>query len=103
MLQNINQHFWKSWAREYVSTLQQRHKWKVSSENGFTINSLVLLKDEGLPPCKWLTGRIVTCHPGGDNMARVVTVKTAHGTFQRSVSKLCLLPLPAKDDDTLDD
>ncbi|KAK9701331.1 methyltransferase (DUF5641) [Popillia japonica] len=56
-------------------------------ENGFTINSLVLLKDEGLPPCKWLTGRIVTCHPGGDNMARVVTVKTAHGTFQRSVSK----------------
>jgi hypothetical protein len=32
-------------------------------------------------------------HRGEDNVARVATVKTAHGVYKRSIRKLCVLSI----------
>ncbi|XP_046684430.1 uncharacterized protein LOC124370182 [Homalodisca vitripennis] len=90
--QQIAQHFWTRWSKEYLSLLQQRPKWRSEAAN-IRLNQLVLLKEDNLPPLKWVTGRVVAVHPGADNRIRVATVKTSSGTFRRAVNKLCILPL----------
>ncbi|GIX96405.1 DUF1758 domain-containing protein [Caerostris darwini] len=49
--------------------------------------------DDNLPPTKWKMGRIIQLHAGLDNIVRVVTIKTADGTFKRNITKLCMLPI----------
>lgn len=56
------------------------------------VNDIVVLRDENLPPSKWLLGRIVATHPGYDGNVRVVTVKTATAKLKRSIVKVCVLP-----------
>lgn len=94
LIQRFQQEFWSRWHREYLHTLIQRSKW---TEPSTTIkpDSLVLLKDELQPPLNWQVGRVVSIHPGSDGVTRVVTVKTAKGTFKRPVTKVC--PLPVSD------
>jgi len=93
--QKIFQHFWNRWSNEYLSSLQQRFKWKTKREN-MTVGDLVLVKDELLPPMKWKLGRITEVHPGSDMCIRVVTVKTATSEYKRSIAKLC--PLLSSDE-----
>ncbi|CAG7720392.1 unnamed protein product [Allacma fusca] len=90
--EKVVQHFWRRWASEYLSRLQQRPKW-MSSHPNIEVNSLVLLKDERLPKLQWKLGRIIAVHPGQDNKVRVVTVKTMEGLFKRPISKICILPI----------
>ncbi|CAG7722569.1 unnamed protein product, partial [Allacma fusca] len=54
---------------------------------------LVIIKDERFPPSKWKLGRLIDCHLGHDGMVRVVTVKTADGTYSRPIVKICRLPI----------
>ena len=89
-VQLLHQHFWNRWSNEYLSRLQQRPKWQNSRAN-LEIGDIVLIKEDNLPPLKWLTGRVVELHPGKDNLVRVVTVKTAGGTYKRPVVKLSLI------------
>ncbi|CAG7724968.1 unnamed protein product [Allacma fusca] len=91
-LQQMVQQFWRRWVDEYLTRLQARPKWCTEEPNMKTGN-LVIIKDERLPPSKWKLGRIVECHPGGDGKVRVVTVKTAEGTYSRPIVKICLLPI----------
>ena len=42
LLQKFVQVIWKSWSRDYLHQLQQRHKWKFAKEN-VSIGDLVLL------------------------------------------------------------
>lgn len=92
LLQQINQSFWKRWSNDYLSYLQTRNKWKQHSQP-LSIGTLVLLKNENLPPCQWSLGRISHLHPGADDVIRVVTVKTSRGSFKRAITKICPLPL----------
>ncbi|CAK1580256.1 unnamed protein product [Parnassius mnemosyne] len=57
------------------------------------VGDVVLVKEDGLPPCRWLYGRVIETHPGKDNLVRVITLKTKNGTFKRPISKVCLLPI----------
>ncbi|CAG7784714.1 unnamed protein product [Allacma fusca] len=91
LCEQLSQHFWKRWHTEYLLQLQQRHKWNSSSEN-LKEGTLVLLKDERLPPTQWKLGRILQVHPGHDGLVRVVTIKTSTGEFKRPIVKLCPLP-----------
>lgn len=93
LVQKMYQNFWSIWSTEYLSRLQQRPKWLQSSRN-LQINEMVIIKDNRLPPSKWLLGRILEVHPGDDGYVRVVTVKCSNGsTMKRPVSKISPLPI----------
>ena len=92
LVQQIQQNFWKRWHREYLHTLQQRPKWFTSAID-VREGSLVLIKDDNLPPLRWKRGRIVQLSPGSDGIARVARVRTAEGMLDRPLVKLCPLPM----------
>lgn len=75
--------------------LQQLTQWPRKIPN-FAVGNLVLVKNNLLPPAQWMMARVIALHPGADNLVRVVTLRTASGTLQRPVVKLCLLPVNAE-------
>ncbi|XP_050293738.1 uncharacterized protein LOC126734245 [Anthonomus grandis grandis] len=91
-LEKIRQHFWDRWSTEYVTSLQQRTKWKVSNPN-LCVGDLVLVHDNDLPSFQWRLGRICDVHPGKDKIVRVASVKTKTGIIKRAVVKLARLPV----------
>ncbi|XP_047538689.1 uncharacterized protein LOC125072207, partial [Vanessa atalanta] len=91
LLSNIVQHYWQRWSQEYLHTLQQRSKW-TESRNNVKIGSLVVLKEDNLPPLQWRLGVIENTHLGKDGVVRVVSVRTAQGVCKRAVVKVCPLP-----------
>jgi hypothetical protein len=92
MVQQMTQQFWKRWPMDYLNQLQQQHKWKDIQPN-MMIGTVVLIKEENVSPLRWQRGVVTEVHPGGDNLIRVVTVKTVKGYFKRPIQKLCVLPL----------
>ncbi|XP_066599999.1 uncharacterized protein [Prorops nasuta] len=93
LLTRLQQDFWKRWSREYLHHLQQRVKWRDSTEN-YAIGQLVVVQDDRYPPAKWPLGRIIETHQGEDGLVRVVTDKTASTILKRPVVRLSPLPLP---------
>ena len=91
LLQKLSQGFWKRWHQEYLTSLQQRQKWRNIQPN-LSVNDVVLLKEPNLPPSKWILGRIIATHPGDDDKVRVVTVRTMNGEYTRPVVKVAPLP-----------
>nr|XP_041630444.1 uncharacterized protein LOC121501913 [Drosophila kikkawai]XP_041630467.1 uncharacterized protein LOC121501916 [Drosophila kikkawai] len=91
-LQAMVQGFWKRWHMEYLTSLHERTKWHLETEN-LKIDTLVVLKEPNLPPSKWILRRISEVHAGSDDKVRVVTVKTAHGSYKRPITKIAVLPL----------
>ena len=87
----IQQNFWKKWSVDYLNRLQNRPKWLKSNEN-LKVNDIVLLREDNVPPLYWPRARILEIHPGQDGKVRVVTLKTAVGTFTRSIAKISPLP-----------
>lgn len=100
LVQRIQQEFWTKWSSEYLARLQQRPKWKKQVDN-VKIGDLVLIKDEQLPPGKWLLGRIVETQSGKDGLTRVVTIKNRKTTIKRPITKICLLPIEDNDSENL--
>ncbi|KAB0804831.1 hypothetical protein PPYR_01801 [Photinus pyralis] len=91
-LNQMFQHFWNRWSKEYTHTLQARSKWNYQREPIQT-GTMVLLKGESTPTLLWPLGRVVELHPGSDGTTRVVTVRTGSGLVKRAVAKLCVLPI----------
>lgn len=94
-IEQIRQHFWQRWQKEYVSELQQRSKWRTNSSK-LQEGDLVLLIEDNLPPLCWKLARISRLFPGSDAVARVAEVRTCTGTYRRPLTKLC--PLLTGDD-----
>ncbi|XP_055385902.1 uncharacterized protein LOC129614944 [Condylostylus longicornis] len=90
LLQKLHQTYWTRWNKEYLYRLQQRPKWTKRTDN-MKISDLVLLRDEKLPPSRWLMGRITEIHPGPDGLVRVVTLKMKDNMLKRSIANICLL------------
>ncbi|XP_074030316.1 uncharacterized protein [Leptinotarsa decemlineata] len=90
-LQKMKQDIWKRWQKEFLSTLQQRTKWKTNSAN-IMVSDQVLVIDNSINS-KWPLGRIIEVHPGNDNLIRVVTVKMASGTSKRAITRIAKLPI----------
>lgn len=72
--------------------LQGKTRWTRELSN-LSINDVVMIQDNNLPPLRWKLGRVIETHEGADNKVRVVTLKTVNGTCKRSINKLCKLPL----------
>ncbi|XP_068675580.1 uncharacterized protein [Montipora foliosa] len=82
--------FWSRWLREYVPTLQHRHKWLLKKRN-LAFNDLILIVDNSVPRCLWMLGRVTRVFPGQDAFVLTAEVKTKNSVLVRPVTKLCLL------------
>ncbi|XP_011687062.1 PREDICTED: uncharacterized protein LOC105449504 [Wasmannia auropunctata] len=49
LVQQLQQHFWNRWSKEYFAELQQRMKWGQTSQD-VKEGTIVLIKNENLPP-----------------------------------------------------
>ncbi|CAK1594449.1 unnamed protein product [Parnassius mnemosyne] len=98
-LQNRMQDFWRRWKSEYLHSLQQRHKWQDTVPSQ-CVGDIVIIKKDDLPPAKWLLGKIITLHPGADQLVRVATVQCkGNNILKRPLSKLILLPMKPNDEE----
>ncbi|XP_047041318.1 uncharacterized protein LOC124645549 [Helicoverpa zea] len=92
LLQRMTQDFWRRWSKEYLAYMLQRYKWP-QKETEPNIGQVVLVKEDNLPPGKWLLGRVIEKHPGSDGLTRVVTLKCNGSSIKRPTNKLCVLPI----------
>ncbi|XP_017797536.1 PREDICTED: uncharacterized protein LOC108578672 [Habropoda laboriosa] len=92
-IQKVKQHFWARWHKEYINHLNERRKWTTGTHH-IREGTIVVLKEDNLPPLSWHLGRVEATHPGADGVIRAVTVRTSHGTYRRNVRKLAPLPDP---------
>lgn len=92
LTQRMLQDFWRKWSQEYLTQLQHRYKWTdpVDEPN---IGDVVLVKEDDLPPAKWLFGIITEKHTGSDKLTRVVSIKCKNNIIKRPLSKLVILPV----------
>ncbi|XP_052744116.1 uncharacterized protein LOC128199280 [Bicyclus anynana] len=92
-LEQIRQHFWNRWNKEYVSELQNRLKWRTNDGPKLKIGDLVLIHEEYVPPLSWRMGRVTRMFPGRDGVSRVVDINTTKGSLRRPLTRICpLLP-----------
>lgn len=97
-IEQLRQHFWDRWRREFISELQQRVKWKTRQQD-LRIGDLVILKEENLPPLQWRLARISRLYPGPDGISRVADVLTNKGTIRRAINKMCIIPATEQNKD----
>ncbi|XP_076221754.1 uncharacterized protein LOC143174337 [Nomia melanderi] len=90
-IQKVKRHFWARWHKEYIHHLNERHKWTTGTHH-IREGTVVVMKEDNLPPLAWHLGRVVATHPGADGVIRAVTVRTSHGTYRRNVRQLAPLP-----------
>ncbi|XP_035224263.1 uncharacterized protein LOC118196890, partial [Stegodyphus dumicola] len=64
-LTKMIQILWKRWITDYLNHLQQQKKWYFSKDN-IKKNRMLIIKDDHLPPFKWLLGRIDQTIPRKD-------------------------------------
>ncbi|XP_029162025.1 uncharacterized protein LOC114933556 [Nylanderia fulva] len=91
LLQQMKDHFWSRWSREYLHTLAHRPKWfKINRET--RVGRLCLIRHEMTAPTRWPLARITKLHSGADGHVRVVEVRTATTVLTRPVAKLVFFP-----------
>lgn len=96
-IQKVKQHFWTRWHKEYINHLNVRRKWTRGSHQ-ITEGTIVVLKEDHLPPLAWHLGRVEKTHPGADGIVRAVTVRTPNGVYKRNVKHLAPLPIEVEED-----
>ena len=83
--QQLLSHFWKRWSSEYVASLQPRSKWRQEGANR-SVDDVVLITDDGIPPLQWSIGRVVQLKLGHDGLARVALVRTSRDEFEQTLN-----------------
>lgn len=73
-VQSLANSFWHRWRKEYLSTLQYRHKWHSTRPN-LQQGDVVLLKDPLVKRNQWPMGVIARVHSSRDGLVRKVEVK----------------------------
>lgn len=90
--QEFVRRIWEKWSTQYLSTLNSRSKW-TRERNNLAVGTMVLLREENLPPLKWLMGRVTEVRFGSDGNVRVAVICTKDGIYERGISKICILPI----------
>ncbi|XP_043475035.1 uncharacterized protein LOC122506784 [Leptopilina heterotoma] len=94
LAQQMRQHFWSRWHKEYINELLSRSKWQSQTDQtNIKLGTMVMVKDDDLPPMKWKLARIIELHPGDDGIVRTVTIKSASGVYKRALRNLYPLPI----------
>lgn len=92
LIQRLRTEFWVKWSNEYLSRLQQRPKW-LKRESNIQVDQVVLIKEDNLPPARWLYGRVTKVFPGKDGLIRAAEVQCKDSVLSRPIHKLCVLPI----------
>lgn len=95
-LQKLRLHCWARWSKKCLHRLHTRWMWHLGSPSQVKQGTLVIIQEDNTPPMRWKLGRIIATHPGED-IVRVATGRTSHGTYKRSIEKL--FPVPVRDID----
>ena len=90
--------FWKKWSVEYLSSLQQRNKWRTEHVQP-AVDNILIIKEDNTRPVFWPLARIIQTFDGNDNIVRFVQVKTQTGLYIRPVSRL--IPLHREEPEDL--
>ncbi|XP_011858442.1 PREDICTED: uncharacterized protein LOC105555996 [Vollenhovia emeryi] len=87
-VEQLKQQLWSRWQQEYLTTCQQRSKWKRDNDSKFVVGQLVMLKESGSLPLEWILARITEVHPGLDGKIRAVTLQTKTGIYKRAITNV---------------
>lgn len=87
----LSQIFAIRWKHEYLKELHKRVKWQRPQPN-IQVGSMVVIRDECLPPTQWRLGRVSKVFMGQDNLVRVAEIITQKGVITRPIVKIVLLP-----------
>ncbi|GFV07256.1 integrase catalytic domain-containing protein [Trichonephila clavipes] len=96
-LLKLRQHFWDRWHKEVLHHYQSRPKWK-ASQSEVQVGNVVLISDDNRPPLSWPMARILKLIPGTDGTNRVAILQTGSGLTRRSINKIVVLPICARED-----
>ncbi|XP_065356183.1 uncharacterized protein LOC135950577 [Calliphora vicina] len=83
----IKQQFWKKWSHDYINELQTRNKWTSTNSNICT-GSLVIIKEDNLPPQRWLMGKIINIVRGRDDRQHSSTLSVFVGNRVSEIQDL---------------
>ena len=91
-VQYLANQFWNRWRKEFLTTLQERSKWKDKQHN-LRVGDVVLMRDADAPRNKWPMGRVHEAVPGDDGLVRKVVVKRPESNIlvSRPITKIVLL------------
>ncbi|KAL3983862.1 FRAS1-related extracelluar matrix protein 1/2 [Sarotherodon galilaeus] len=99
-VQGLADMFWNRWRREYLKTLQLRHKWQ-GKQPSLQEGDIVLLKDNQAERNEWPMGIITKTFPGKDGLVRKVEVEVVKDGdrrgFSRPITEVVLLLSPKSD------
>ncbi|XP_033228948.1 uncharacterized protein LOC117180562 [Belonocnema kinseyi] len=94
LVQQKRQHFWNRWQKEYLNEMIARSKWQSTThQDNIAIGTLVVVKEDNLPPLKRSLARIIEIHPGQDGIVREVTFKGKSGIARSALKTLYPLPI----------
>lgn len=96
--QQVAQHFWTRWLREYVPIITRRSKWFTKAKP-IEVDDIVLIADEKSARNSWPLGRVISTQPSKDGQTRSATIQTSTGVYIRPASKIAVLDVR---DDTID-
>lgn len=88
--EQISNHFWRRWVREYLPTLTRRTKW-FDKVKPIGIGDVVIIIDEDMPRNTWKKGVVVDVNIGANNQVRSAVVRTNSGIYTRPSVKIAVL------------
>lgn len=93
VIQEYLRRLWKRWSSEYLSGLQQRTRWTHERDN-IRVGTMVLVREDNLPPQKWRFGRVTEVYSGNEGLIRVFNICTKDSIYKTAITRICVLPIP---------
>lgn len=88
--QQLANHFWRRWVREYMPTLTRRTKW-FKDVKPIEVGDVVIVVDENEPRNSWPKGRILEVFKGKDGQVRRALIQTQNKVMDRPAVKIAVL------------
>ena len=89
-IQKLVDEWWKIWMTNFIPNLQIRSKW-LKHRTNLECGDIVLVIDPHAARSKWQMAIVIETYPGSDGNVRSVKIKSSTGTYDRPITKLCLL------------
>lgn len=75
-----------------MNQLQERKRWAGAKGPRLNVGTVVVMREDNIPPLKWRLGRVTKVTAGDDGVVRVAEIRTSTGHFTRAVRTLCPSP-----------